>query len=190
MTATILMGMLSISFWHTSDSISSHSFATLPPQLMHSFEWYHICILKVCFWHGTRGVQWDWDQGIEQARELNDIIVWKPVMASWEVCFGLFSCWKYLSPSSISNFSELSTTPSFKISQYCFASIFPSTSTSFPTPFQPIQPYIIRLFPLPCLTVSEVVWSDVGSPFFFHTYTFPSDPIQLILVSSLHNTLF
>ena len=38
--------------------------------------------------------------------------------------------------------------------------------------------------------VGVVVWSDKGSPLVFHTYTFPSDPILLILVSSQHNTLF
>src|SRR6266850_1889661 len=103
-----------------------------------------------------------------------------------EVCFGSLSCWKYLSSSAISNFSKLSSTPSSKISQYCSASMFPCTSISFPTTFQPIQPQTIRLFPPPCLTVGMVVQSDTGSPCCFQTYTysFPSDPILLIFVSS------
>jgi len=68
--------------------------------------------------------------------------------------------------SSISNVSKLSITPSSNISQYWSAFIFPSTSTSFPTPFHPIQPHTIRLFPPSCLTVGVVVWSDIAPPFF------------------------
>src|SRR6267154_588040 len=70
------------------------------------------------------------------------------------------------------------------------ASIFPSTSISIPTPFQPIHPHTIRLFPPPCLTVGVVVRSEMDSPFCFHTYNFPSDPILFIFVSSDHKTLF
>src|SRR5882762_480171 len=111
-------------------------------------------------------------------------------VASLEACLGSLSCWKYHSSSSRSNFSKLSTTPPSKISQYCFASIFPSTSMSFPTPFQPIQPHTMRLLSPPCLTVRVVVRSDTGSPHCFQMYTLPSDPMQLISVSSDHSTLF
>ena len=85
--------------------------------------------------------------------------------------------------------SKILTTPSSKISQYYFASNFPSTSMRFPIPFQPIQPHTMRLLPPPCLTVWVVVQSDTGSPCCFQMYTLPSDPIQLILVSSHNLTL-
>ena len=110
--------------------------------------------------------------------------------AFFEVCFGSLSCWKYYLSSAISKLSMLSSTPSFKISQCCTASIFPCTSISIPTPFQLIYPQIIKLFPPPCLIVGVVVLSDTGSPCCFQTYTFPSDPILLIFVSSVHNTFF
>src|SRR5271154_3578312 len=53
---------------------------------------------------------------------------------------------------------------------------------SFPTPFHPIHPHTMRLFPPPCLTVGVVVLSESGSPFCFQVYTLPSDPILLIFV--------
>src|SRR3979490_1913336 len=59
-----------------------------------------------------------------------------------------------------------------------------------PHPIPPHTPQTIKLFPPPCLTVGVVVLSDTGSPCCFQTYTFPSDPILLIFVSSVHNTLF
>src|SRR5882724_8915371 len=74
-------------------------------------------------------------------------------VAFLEVCSGSLSCWNILSSSGTSNFSKLSTTPSSKISQYCCASIIPCTSVSFLTPFHPIHPHTIKLFPPPCLTV-------------------------------------
>src|SRR3979490_623497 len=86
--------------------------------------------------------------------------------------------------------SMLSSSPSSKISQYCTASMFPCTSISAPPPFQPIPPQTIKLFTPPCFTVGVVVLSDTGSPCCFQTYTFPYDPILLIFVSSVHNTLF
>ena len=67
-------------------------------------------------------------------------------------------------PSGISNFSKLSTIPPSKISQCCSASMVPWTSVSTPTLFYPIQPYTIRWFPPPCLTVGVVVLSESGSP--------------------------
>src|SRR6202011_5681701 len=66
----------------------------------------------------------------------------------------------------------------------------PQTSVSTPTPFHPIQPHTIRLFPPPCLTVGVVVLSESGSPLFFQVYVLPSDPILLILVSSDHKIFF
>src|SRR3979490_3318546 len=110
--------------------------------------------------------------------------------AFFEVCFGSLSCWKYPLSLALSKLSMLSSTPSSKISQYCTASMFPCTFISFPTPFQPIHPQTIKLFSPPCLTVGVVGLSDTGSPCCFQTYTFQSDPILLIFVSSVHNTLF
>src|SRR3979490_137656 len=109
--------------------------------------------------------------------------------AFFEVCFGSLPCWKYHLSLAISKLSMLSSTPSSKISQYCTASMFSCTSISFPTPFQPIHPQTIKLFPPPCLTVGVVVLPDTGSPCCFQTYPFPSDPILLIFVSSVHNSL-
>src|SRR5271156_912044 len=111
-------------------------------------------------------------------------------VAFFEVCLGSLSCWKIHSSSSTSNFSKLSTTPSSKISQYCTTSIFHTTSVSFPTPFQPMHPHTMRLFPPSCLTVGVVVLSESGVPFSFQVYTLPSDPILLIFVLSDHRTLF
>ena len=59
--------------------------------------------------------------------------------------------------------------------------------SSFP---QPLHSHTMRLFPPPCFTVGSVVRSEMDSPLYFHTYTFPSDPILFILVSSVHKTLF
>src|SRR5882724_755807 len=87
-------------------------------------------------------------------------------VAFLEVCLGSLSCWNILSSSGTSNFSKLSITPSSQISQYCCA-MTPCTSVSFPTPFHPIHPHTIRLFPPPCLTVGVVVLSESGSPFCF-----------------------
>ena len=86
--------------------------------------------------------------------------------------------------------SKLSTKLFSKISQHFAASVFPLTSMNFPTPFDPIQPHIIRLSPPSCFTVGVVVLSDIGSSLSFHTYPFPSDPIQLIFVLSDHKTFW
>jgi len=71
---------------------------------------------------------------------------------------------------------------------YCSASILPSTSLKTPTPFHPIHPQTISE-PPPNLTVPLTSLEISPSPFFFHTYSCPSDPILLILVSSDHITL-
>ena len=68
--------MLSISLWHTSDSILSHSFATLSHSSCTPFVVSHI--LEVFTWHGTRGVQWDWVWGLSRPVNHNDIIIWRP----------------------------------------------------------------------------------------------------------------
>jgi len=125
------------------------------------------------------------------AGHLRGMMLWSEnhLSAFLEVCFGSLSCWKYHSSSAISRLSKLSPLPPPNLT--IMLSIHHScTSTSFPTPFQPIDPQTIRWFPPPCLTVGAVVQSDCGSPHFFQTYTFPSDPILLIFVSSVHNTLF
>ena len=40
------------------------------------------------------------------------------------------------------------------------------------------------------LTVGGVVQSDIGSPHFLQSYTSQSDPILLIIMSSVYNTVF
>ncbi|KAG2353107.1 hypothetical protein BDR07DRAFT_1434463 [Suillus spraguei] len=110
-------------------------------------------------------------------------------LALLDVCLGSLSCWKMISSSSIPDSAKLGSKWSFKMSTYCSAFIFPSTSASIPTPFHPIQPHTIKE-PPPNLTVPLTSLSVRPSPFFFHTYTFPSDPILLILVSSDHITRF
>ena len=129
------------------------------PQLMNSLGW--CCMLpgslleinpEVFNGVGIRGLGWP-------GHDIN-VIVFKPLCC-------LLWCWNVLSPSTISNFSKLSTTPPSKISHYCSASMIPWTSVSTPTPFHPIHPHTIGLFPPPCLTVGVVVLSDSCSPFFF-----------------------
>src|SRR5882724_6067683 len=94
-----------------------------------------------------------------------DVIVLKPLCCLFRGVFGVMSCWNIHSSSATSNFSKLSTTPSSKVSQYCCESMIPCISVSFPTPFHPIHPHAIRLFPPPCLTVGVVVLSENGSLF-------------------------
>src|ERR1700722_5867570 len=69
------------------------------------------------------------------------------------------------------------------------ASIFPSILVAYPMPSQNIQPHIIT-FPPPNFTVLSISLSIKGSPTSFHTHFLPSDPRRLILVSSVHTTLF
>ena len=179
--------MLSISLWHVSGVIWSHSSATFSHNswtpfggigysLNLFFKCTHKCLIGLRFkdWVGHRST---WI-----------LLSSNHLVAFFEVCFGSLSCWKILSSSSTSNFSKLSTTPSSKILQYYTAFIVPSTSVSFPTPFQLMHPHTMRLFPPPCLTVDVVVLSESGVPFSF--YTLPSDPILLIFISSDHRTLF
>ena len=188
-TASILLGMLSIRFWHIFGLISFHSSTTLSHN-----SWTPLAGILYCWSCHLR-----WFQRCSIGFKSGD---WAGHSSTWillssnnffallEVCLGSLSYWKILSSSSISNFSKFSTIPSSKIAQYCSAFIFSSTSTSFPTPLQPIQLHTMRLFPPPCLTVGVVVQSDTGSPCCFHTYTFPSDQIRFIFISSLNNTLF
>src|SRR6266852_7577360 len=56
-------------------------------------------------------------------------------------------------------------------------------------PSQNIQPHIIT-FPPPNFTVLSTSLSLNGSPTSFHTHFLPSDPRQLILVSSVQRILF
>src|SRR5215813_630530 len=76
-----------------------------------------------------------------------------------------------------------------KMFTYWSAFIFPSTSTSCPTPFHPIQPHTI-IFPPPNLTVPWTSLLINLCPTCFHTHFFPSDPNLLTLVSSDQITLF
>ena len=102
--------------------------------------------------------------------------------ACLEVCLGSLSCWKILSPSVISISSKLSSSACSKISQYSSSPQLPQVSP---------HPHTIRLLPPPCLTVGEVVLSEIDSlPLGFQVYTLPSDPILLIFVSSDQSTLF
>ena len=61
--------------------------------------------------------------------------------------------------------------------------------TSYSTPSQHIQPQNIKL-PPPNLRVPSTKRSVSGSPAFFHVHFLPSDPKQLILVSSDQTTFF
>ena len=70
-----------------------------------------------------------------------------------------------------------------KMATYCSASIHPSISLKTPTPFHPIQPHTMSN-PPPNLTVPWISLEDSPFPFLFHTYSCPSVPILLILVSS------
>ena len=175
--------MFSISLWHISGVIWSHSSATLfhnpwTPfggvgySLNLFFKCTHKCSIRL------RSGDWA-GHGITSILLSSNHLV-----AFFEICLGSLSYWKIFSSSATSNFSKLSTTRSSKISQYCTASIFPSTSVSFPAPFQPMHPHTMRLFPPPCLTVGVVVLSESDVPFSFQVYTLPSDPILLIFVSS------
>src|ERR1700742_2187838 len=92
----------------------------------------------------------------------------EPFCANLEVCLGSLSCWKMACSNGISNFSKLSFTATFRMSQYCSASILPCTSVMIPTPFHPIHPQTI-VEPPPCLTVPVVVLSESGSPCVFQT---------------------
>ena len=181
--------MLSIRFWHVSGVISFHSSATLSHNsctpfggVEYSFNFCFKCTHKCSM--GLRSGDWAGQTRTWILLSLNHCV------ALFEVCLGSLSYWKILSSSSISNSSKLSTSPSSKISQYCFASMIPWTSVSFPTPFHPIHPHTMRLFLPPCLTVGVVVLSESGSPLCFQVYTLPSDPILFIFVSSDHKTLF
>src|SRR6266550_6640292 len=172
--------MLSIKFWDVSGGISFHSFATLSHNSCTPLGGVSYCwslALRCCQRCSMGFRSGDW------AGHFRGVILLSENHSSafLEVCLGSLSCWKYRSSSAISKLSKLSSTPSSKMSQYCSAFMFPCTSISFPTPFQPIHPQTIRLFPPPCLTVGVVVQSDTGSPHCFHTYIFPSDPILLIL---------
>src|SRR5882757_3505884 len=69
------------------------------------------------------------------------------------------------------------------------ASIFPSISASWQTPFHPIHPHTI-IFPHPNFTLPGTTLSINPSPFCFQTHCLPSDPNLLILVSSDQITLF
>ena len=163
--------------------------STPPPHspTIHGLHWVVCHTAEVGIWDDAKGVQWDLDQGIVQATPILEYCCLKTIVFLILMCASGHCPAKCSVPS---NFSKLSSIPSSKISQYCSAFIFPWTSTSFPTPFHPIQPHTIRLFPPPCLTIGVVVQSDNGSPYCFQTYTLPSDPMKLILVSSDHNTLF
>ena len=83
----------------------------------------------------------------------------------------------------------LCSNPCSQMATYCSASILSSTSLKIHIPFHPMQPYTISE-PPPNLTVSWTSLAISPSSFLFHTYSCPSDPILLILVSSDHITLF
>src|SRR5437588_3232371 len=94
-----------------------------------------------------------------------------------------------MSHSEIPDSSMLCSNPCSKMATYCSASILLSTSLRTPTPFHLMQSHIISE-PPPNLTVPLTSLAFSPSPLFFHTYSCPSDPILLILVSSDHITLF
>src|SRR6266850_834357 len=119
------------------------------------------------------------------------VILWSSIhfLAFLEVCLGSLSCWKITSSSEITHSFRLGSMWSSKMDTYWSASIFPSTSARWPTPFHPIQPHTM-MFPPPNLTVPCTSLSISPSPACFHTHSLPSDPNLLILVSSDQITLF
>src|ERR1700727_989326 len=78
-----------------------------------------------------------------------NIVISKPLGFPSVGVFGIIFLLKHPPP----NFSRLSTTSPFKISQYYSTYMILLTSVSTPTPFYSILPHIIRLFPFLCLTV-------------------------------------
>src|SRR6266850_5470287 len=119
------------------------------------------------------------------------VILWSSIhfLAFLEVCLGSLSCWKIASSSEIPHSFRLGSMWSSKMDTYWSASIFPSTSARWPTPFHPIQPHTM-MFPPPNLTVPCTSLSISPSPACFHTHSLPSDPNLLLLVSSDEITLF
>src|SRR5258707_13643409 len=67
--------------------------------------------------------------------------------------------------------------------------ILPSILHAYPGPSHVIQPHIISE-PPPNFWVPSTRWSERASPALFHTHQSPSEPSQLILVSSDQTTLF
>ena len=177
-TASMHLGILSMRFWHTSDAILFHSSTNLSHNSCTSLGgllYMQSCCLR-CSQRCSMGLRSRDCAGHD--RTLISLSSNHSV-AFWDMCLGSLSCWKYRSPSSISNFSKFYTTPSLKIWQYWSVFIFPSTFISTPTPFQPIHPHTMRLFNPPCFIVGHVVQSEMDSPFVsIHT---PSNLIQSCL---------
>jgi len=158
--------MLSISFWHVSTSIPFHSSTTLSHNSCIPLGGvrYFCKALFRCTQRCSIGLMsGDWAGQTSTWMSLSS----NHCVAFFEVCLGSLFCWNILLSSGISNFSKLFTTPSSKMSQYYCASMVPWTSVSFPTPFHPIHPHTIRLFPPSCLTVEVVVLSESDSPLCF-----------------------
>ena len=136
-TASILLGMLSIRFWHTSGEIAFHSSLTLshnswtPLGGVSYWQRCHFRCSQRCL-IGFRSGDWAGQDKTWISLSLIHFLTFL------EVCFGSMSCWKYCSPSFISDVSKLSTSPSSKISQYCLTSIFSSTSINFSTPYHQV----------------------------------------------------
>ena len=126
------------------------------PQFMCSFGWVSVLakLLFEMFPEVFNGIKvwrlyWLWYK--------LDIIVFKPFCGLPRCVFGVIVLLKVM---LMSNFSKLFTAPSPKIWQYWSAFIFPSTSISIPTPFQPIHLHTMRLFPPLFPYIDLPIWSN------------------------------
>ena len=123
---------------------------------------------------------------IEVVHHCLNTIVWP----SWRCVLDHCSAKKYCSPSTISNFSKLSTILWPKKWQYWLAFILPLTSISILILFQPIHPHTIRLFHPSHFAVADVVQYEMNLSLFFNTYTILFDPIIFIIVLFKYKTVF
>src|SRR3979490_58529 len=109
-TACILLGMLSISFWHVSGSISVHSFATLSHKSCTPLGGMSYCwslALRCCQRCSMGFRSGDWAGHFMGMMLLSE----NHLSAFFEVCFGSLSCWKYHLSLAISKLSILSSPP-------------------------------------------------------------------------------
>ena len=178
-TASMHLGILSMRFWHTSGAILFHSLTNLSYNSRASLGgllYMQSCHLR-CSQRCSMGLRSRYCAGHD--RTLISLSSNHSV-AFWEVCLGSLSCWKYRSPSSISNFSKIYTTPSLKFWQYWSVFIFPSTFISIHTPFQPIHEIILSsmLYSWSC----SAIWD--GFPPLFPYIHLPiwSNPIYLSFI--------
>ena len=188
-TACMYLGILYMRFWHTSGAISFHSSTNLSHntytplgEILYLENCQLTCFHRCSIWLRSGDCAGN-------NRSFMSLFQ-KNYMAFLEVCFGSLSCWKYCSPTTISDFLKLSTILSPKIWQSWLAFIFSLTSISIPILFQPIHTHTIRLFHPSHFTVANVGQYKMNLTLFFHTYTILFDPIISIIVLSDYKTVF